>query len=292
MAYRTRRAAIEHAFLYVLLALLAVVSLAPFLWALSSSLKSEAETFDHPYSWIPKSWDWLNYVRIFQRAPLGLHFFNTLIYGAGQVALALLIAPMAGYALARKSFPGRNAIFIFIIALMIIPRQATIVHLFVLIRNFPLAGGNNILGAGGKGLVDTFAGLILPRAVDPFSIFIMRQFFWSLPKDLESAARIDGATEWRTYWKIFFPMAAAGLSVIIIFSFEEAWNDFLWPLILLYDKAKYTVQLGLMEFRSDTGALWAQLMAATVVVSVPMVALFLAFQKYFFKGISFAGINK
>ncbi|HOV37499.1 MAG TPA: carbohydrate ABC transporter permease [Spirochaetales bacterium] len=276
----------------VFLILVAVAALVPFFWAVSSSLKSEEETFSRPFAWIPEAWAWENYIKIFERAPLARNMLNSMYYVCGQLILTLIIVPMAGYVLARKHFPGRDWIFVGILMLMVIPRQATVVHLFVLIKNFPLFGGNNILGQGGRGLVDTFTGLILPRAAEPMSIFIMRQFFWSMPKDLESAAKIDGANEWQTYRSIFLPLATAGMSVVIIFGFENAWNDFLWPLIVLYSKQKFTVQLGLLEFQSDTGALWAQLMAATVVVTVPMIALFLVFQRFFFKGISFEGVTK
>ena len=165
-------------------------------------------------------------------------------------------------------------------------------HLFVLVKNFPLLGGNNLFGQGGRGLVDSFPGLILPRAADPFVIFVMRQFFWNLPRDLESTARIDGASEWRTYTNIMLPLALPGLNVLVIFTFEDAWNDFLWPLIVLYSERLYTVQIGLLQFQTDTGAFWNWLMAATVSVTVPMIVVFLVFQRYFFKGITFEGFTK
>lgn len=278
--------------IYLALAVLAVATLAPLAWAVSSSLKSEAETWARPYSWIPRDWEFRNYRDVFAQAPLGRHFLNSMIYAAGQLAIAATVVPMAGYVLARKRFPGRDAIFVFILCLMIIPRQATVVHLFVLVKNFPLLGGNNLFGQGGRGLVDSFPGLILPRAADPFVIFVMRQFFWNLPRDLESAARIDGASEWRTYTNIMLPLALPGLSVLVIFTFEDAWNDFLWPLIVLYSERLYTVQIGLLQFQTDTGAFWNWLMAATVSVTVPMIVVFLVFQRYFFKGITFEGFTK
>jgi len=271
-------------FIYILIIFFAVASILPFIWALSSSLKSETETVLRPYAWIPQDFAWENYVYIFNRAPLGLNFLNSIIYVLGQVLIAIIIVPMAGYALARKNFPGRHAIMMLIIILMIVPRQATLVHLFILIKNFPLAGGNNILGQGGSGLVDTYTGLILPRAAEPFAIFTMRQFFWNLPDDLESAAKIDGASEWRTYWNIFLPIAQAGISVVVIFTFGLAWNDFLWPLIVLFSKNKFPIQLGLLEFQSDTGALWAQLMAATVVATIPMIIIFYRLSKTVLQG--------
>ena len=165
---------------------------------------------------------------------------------------------------------------------MIIPRQASGVHLFVLVRKFPLLGGNTCsvrAGAGWSTPSPASPGLILPRSADPFVIFIMRQFFWNLPRDLESAARIDGASECRTYTNIMLPLAMPGLSVLVIFTFEDAWNDILWPLIVLYSERLYTVQIGLLQFQTDTGAFWNWLMAATVTVTVPMIIIFLVFQR-------------
>jgi len=280
-------------FIYILIIFFAVASILPFIWALSSSLKSETETVLRPYAWIPQDFAWENYVYIFNRAPLGLNFLNSIIYVLGQVLIAIIIVPMAGYALARKNFPGRHAIMMLIIILMIVPRQATLVHLFILIKNFPLAGGNNILGQGGKRPRRYVHGASFYQvAAEPFAIFTMRQFFWNLPDDLESAAKIDGASEWRTYWNIFLPIAQAGISVVVIFTFGLAWNDFLWPLIVLFSKNKFPIQLGLLEFQSDTGALWAQLMAATVVATIPMIIIFIVFQKQFFKGITLEGVSK
>ena len=222
--------------IYVALTILAVATLASLARAVSSSLKERAGDVGTALLLDPRAWEFRNYRDVFAQAPLGRHFLNSMIYAAGQLAIAATVVPMAGYVLARKRFPGRDAIFVLILCLMIIPRQATVVHLFVLVKNFPLLGGNNLFGQGGRGLVDSFPGLILPRAADPFAIFIMRQFFWNLPRDLESAARIDGASEWRTYTNIMLPLTVPGLSVLVIFTFEDAWNDFLWPLIVLYSE--------------------------------------------------------
>jgi multiple sugar transport system permease protein len=277
--------------MYIVLTLLAIASLVPFAWAVSSSLKSEAETFNRPYAWIPQSWAWDNYVKIFQKVPFARFFVNTIIQVAGRLAMVLFVVPMAGYALARKQFPGRDLVFIAILSLMMIPRETTLVPLFVIAKNFPLLGGNNILGKGGTGMLNSYIGLIVPHAVSPFSIFMMRQFFWTLPENMEEAAKIDGASEWQIYWRIALPVAKPGLTALGIFAFQDAWNDFIWPLIILRSREMFTIQLGLQAFQDEVGALWAQLMAATVTVTIPIIIVFALFQKYFFQGISFAGLT-
>ena len=276
--------------IYLVLVLIAIASLIPFAWALSSSLKSEAETFSRPYAWIPQSWAWDNYVKIFQKVPFERFFYNTIIQVIGRLSLVLCVTPMAGYVLARKEFPGRDLVFIGILSLMMIPKEATLVPLFVIAKKFPLLGGNNIFGDGGIGMIDKYIGLILPHAVSPFSIFMMRQFFWTMPDNLEEAAKIDGASEWQIYWKIAMPVAKPGLTALGIFAFQDAWNDFIWPLIILRSREMHTIQLGLQSFQDEVGSLWGLLMAATVTVTIPIIIVFAIFQKHFFQGISFAGV--
>ena len=201
---------------------------------------------------------------------------------------------MAGYAFATKTFPGRDFIFYGILILMVVPRDATIVPLFVIMRYFPFAGGNNILGEGGMGFVDTYAGMILPYAVGAFEIFVMRQFFWSMPKELLDSSRVDGANQWQSFIFIAVPYALPGIVAVGIFSFQSAWNDYIWPLIITRSVDIQPVQLGLQTFSSDANqqGLWGILMAAVIMSTIPMLTVFIIFQKYFFRSISFEGISK
>lgn len=276
---------------YLFLTVIAVASVVPFAWSIVSSLKSQTEIFQQPYSWIPSAWAWRNYLEVFKEAPFGRFFLNTGIEVAGRVVIDVLAASMAGYALARKKFPGRDLIFFLVLALMMIPMEATVVPLFIIMKRFPFVGGNNILGIGGSGLVNTYTGLIIPFAVRPFDVFVMRQFFWSLPVSLEDAGRIDGASQWQMFYRIALPLARAGMVAVAIFAFEGAWNDFIWPLIIIRSKLMQTIQLGLQTFQSETNAHWQILMAGTVVILVPMLIVFVIFQRYFFRGFSFAGVS-
>jgi len=277
---------------YAFLIFIAVLSLIPFLWSIDSSLKTVKYNYAHPLSWRPKPVAFGNYVKIFTMFSFGKNFTNSLIYAGGKTILTLIICPLAGYAFARKKFKGRNVIFILVLSLMMIPYQVLLIPTFLILKNFPLVGGNNILGVGGAGFLDTYWGLILPTAVTPFNIFLMRQYFLTLPKSIEEAARIDGASEFRIYWQIALPLALPALTAISIFSFQGAWNDFIWPLIVLRSRNLQPLTLGLQVFQDENFDLWPLLMAATLVTTAPMLGIFAIFQKYFFRGVSFIGTSK
>ena len=277
--------------LHLLLALGAATTVLPFLWMLSTSLKPEAEIFRFPPVWLPRAWQWSNYSEAMQAAPFGRYFLNTLIYATVVTLSNLLFCSMAAYAFARLRFPGRNALFILVLGTMMVPGQVTMVPVFILLKRWPLMGGNGLLGIGGHGLLNSYVGLALPAAVGAFGIFLLRQFFMTLPRELEDAARIDGCSEAGIYWRIILPLSRPALATLGIFTFTAAWNEFLWPLLITSKDSMRTLQLGLQVFQSQYATRWDLLMAGTVVVTIPVLILFLLGQRYFTRGIARSGMK-
>ncbi|MGH2457981.1 MAG: carbohydrate ABC transporter permease [Chloroflexota bacterium] len=277
--------------LHLCLILASLLMAAPFLWMVSTSLKPNDQIFAFPPQWIPRVWMWENYARAMAAAPFPLYFRNTGIYAGGVLVFQLTLCSMAGYAFARLPFPGRQAVFIAVLATMMVPGQMLLIPLFVMLKHVPLVGGNNLLGIGGNGWLDSFAGLIVPQAVTAFGIFLMRQFFLTLPAELGDAARIDGASEASIFWRIMLPLTKPALATLGIITFQGAWNDFLWPLIVTNSEGTRTLQLGLQVFEDQNNADWALLMAATTVVSVPVVVVFLIGQRYLVQGIALTGLK-
>jgi multiple sugar transport system permease protein len=194
---------------------------------------------------------------------------------------------MTGYAFARIRFRFRRALFILVLAGMMIPPQVTLVPLFVLMKHFPLAGGNDILGVGGTGLVDTYMGLILPYAAGSFGVFMCRQFYTLFPRELDEAARIDGCSRFGTFVRIYLPLSRPALAALAVLKFTGAWNEYTWPLVMTNTGADRitTVQLALTRFQNEGEIFWNQLMAATLVSLCVVFAVFLAMQKHFVAGL-------
>ncbi len=264
---------------------------APFLWMVSTSLKPNDQIFVFPPEWIPRIWEWGNYGKALQAAPFLLYFRNTGIYAGGVLVIQLTLCSMAGYAFARLPFPGRQAVFVAVLATMMVPGQMLLIPLFVMLKHVPLAGGNDLLGAGGNGWLDSFPGLIVPQAVTAFGIFLMRQFFQTLPGELADAARIDGASESQIFWRVMLPLTKPALATLAIITFQNAWNDFLWPLIVTDSPGTRTLQLGLQVFQDQNNTDWALLMAATTLATLPIVVAFVAGQRYLVRGIALTGLK-
>jgi multiple sugar transport system permease protein len=277
--------------LHVLLIAGAITMILPFLWMLSTSLKPESEIFRFPPNWFPNLWKWANYSEAMNAAPFGRYFVNTAIYAAAITLSNLLLCSMAAYAFARLRFRGRNILFILTLGTMMVPGQVTMVPVFILLKRWPLMGGNGWLGIGGHGLLNSYTGLILPGAVGAFGIFLLRQFFMTLPRDLEDAARIDGCSEIGIYWRIILPLSAPALATLGIFTFTAAWNEFLWPLLIMSKDSMKTLQIGLQVFQTQYTTRWDLLMAGTVVVTLPVLVIFLLGQRYFTRGIALSGMK-
>jgi len=277
--------------LHLLLLTGAATTILPFLWMVSTSLKPESEIFRFPPIWTPRAWKWENYSAAMQAAPFGRYFINTVIFAVTITASNLLLCSMAAYTFARLRFRGRNLLFLLTLGTMMVPGQVTMVPVFIMLKRWPLAGGNDWLGIGGHGLLNSYVGLILPGAVGAFGIFLLRQFFMTLPRELEDAARIDGCSELGIYWRIILPLSAPALTTLGIFTFTAAWNEFLWPLLVMSKDSMKTLQVGLQVFQTQYTTRWDLLMAGTVVVTIPVLLIFLAGQRYFTRGIALSGMK-
>lgn len=257
---------------YLLLVVLLVITVGPFLWQLSTSLKGPAENiFAYPPDLVPNNPTLGNYPEVARTIPLLGFIWNSVLVSVPSMLSNCLFGAMAGYALARMRFRGRGVLFALMIATLIIPFEVIMISVFLVTRSL--------------GLVDTLTGVVLPNAVTVLSIFIMRQGFLGLHREVEEAAFVDGASEWQAFWRVALPSVRGQLAVVAIFSFIFAWDDFLWPLIVLRDPEKYTLTIGL-EFLSGTFSADQRLIAAgTMVAVIPLIALFVALQKQFFRGV-------
>ena len=263
----------------------------PFIWMLVSSLKSPADLLVYPPVLIPRALRFQNYLDALYTARFGLYALNSFIYAASVTISTLVLCSMAGYALARLQFRGSTPIFIAILATMMVPEHVRLIPVYAMLRSFPFAGGNDWRGVGGSGLLDTFPGLILPAAVSAFGIFLMRQFFLTLPKELDEAARIDGASEYAIYWRIAMPLSRPALAALGILTFQWTWNNFVWPLILTSSDHMRTLQLGLQVFQDTHNTQWELLMAGTVMATAPLILAFIPGQRWFIRGIAMTGIK-
>lgn len=250
----------------------------PLFWMISSSLKPEYEIFANPPVWWPRNPRWMNYVDALTSQPFGVYTRNTVIVALASVVGHVLSCTVVAYGFARLHAPGRDKLFLLVLATLMLPYPVTMVPLYIVFARI--------------GWVNSFLPLIVPTFFgNALYIFLLRQFFLQLPVELEDAARIDGANLLQTLWYIILPVATPALVTVMIFSFQTAWNDFLAPLIFLQDQSKYTLMLGLSLFRGSYQIEWANLLAASLVVMLPVVAIFFAAQKAFIEGISFAGVR-
>lgn len=275
---------------YLMLALISVVMVLPFLWMLSTSLKQDAEIFGETIRWIPSVLDWENYSYIWKSLKMEVLFRNTLYVSLLAVVAQVILSSMAGYAFARLEFPGKNILFIATIITMAVPFEVLVLPLFILVRNFPLFGGNNLVGQGGTGMLNTYTGLVFPHLVTVYGVFIFRQFFLSFPKELEDAARIDGASRARIYWNLIMPNAGPVIGTMGLFSFLWAWNDLLWPVVIVKESGMKTLQAGIATVAQNPSR-WGEMMAASVMITVPVLLVFLVLQKFLVQGVATSGLK-
>jgi len=255
-----------------------VIMLAPLVFTLSTSLQLPADSFNVPPRWIPVHPHWDNYKTVFTAVPLKSYFLNSTITTVCIMAGQLITSALAGYAFARLDFPGRNVIFWLVLATMMIPLQATIIPVFVLISK--------------TGLNDTLASLILPALASAFGTFLMRQYFMQIPNDYEEAALIDGASQWEIFRAIYLPLAKGGLAVLAILTFNGYWNEFLRPLIFLKTVDKFTLPVGLVNLQGYMGTGSVSVVLAGVVVSfLPVLGIYLLGQRYLVEGLMVGGLK-
>ena len=277
--------------LHLVLIVSAATMVMPFLWMILTSVKSAPELAQFPPSFWPDSWNWGNYGDAMQAAPFLTYFRNSLIIAGGHTLITVVFGAMAGYSLARVQFRGRELVFLGFVAMLMIPTYTKIVPQFLIVKFMPLFGGNDILGQGGSGWLNTWWALLIPGGLSPFAIFLFRQFYLSLPKELEEAARLDGANEFVIWARIYTPLIKPAIATVALLTFQDSWNNFLWPLLVTNRDDLRVIQVGLAVFQQEGNTQWAYLMAGTTLATVPMVLLFLFAQRYFIQGFTNAGIK-
>ncbi|WP_022883766.1 carbohydrate ABC transporter permease [Glaciibacter superstes] len=269
----------------VLLTVMSLLVMVPFLWMISLAFTPSEQAFGS-VSLIPASPTLENFKTALVDANLLRALTNSALVAAAVVLGNCVIAILAGYAFAMLKFRGSTAVFFALIATTAIPVSVTLIPLFLMTKGVPFAGGNDFLGQGGSGLLNTIAGLTLPHLVMPMNIFLSRQYFSGASPELAEAARVDGASEWRIFTRIYLPLAKPLVAVIAIFAFTGVWDDFLWPLVITSSAEMQTVQLALARFLVDGNIQYGPLMAGVVLVTLPVVAVFIFNQRGFISGLT------
>ncbi|MGC9319554.1 MAG: carbohydrate ABC transporter permease [Armatimonadota bacterium] len=258
-----------------LVAALGLTMLTPFVWMVRTSLMDELEVFSYPPRLLPEKPLWRNYPQALTLLPFGRFFLNTAIMAGGMVVLQLVVCSMAAYAFARLRFRGRDTLFTAYLSTMLIPQIVTLIPAYLVVQSL--------------GWIDTYWALILPFAHSVWGTFLLRQFFQSLPPELEEAARLDGASELTILFRIILPLAKPALTTLAIFAFLSAWQAFLWPLLVTDSMQMRPVEVGIAMFQSLYSRNWPYQMAAAVTVMIPVVALFAVAQRHFMRGIALSG---
>jgi len=287
-AVRARRAVVKAIWLAAVI-LVSISTVMPLLWTLATSLKPEGDIVSDYLQLIPSNPTLENYRALFVDGPFGRYLLNSFVIAFGGTITNLFFGGLAGYALAKLHFRGRNFVFGLFLGSMMIPAIVTMIPTFLVLRYFPFAGGNDLLGQGGSGFLNSYAAVLIPFAAGPFAVFFMRQFFGSLPDELGDAARIDGASEFRIFLQVYLPLAKAGLAVLGILTFQAGWNSFLWPLIVLNNPEMLTVQVGLSGYVNEYQTAYGALMAGTIIASLPVLIVFIFSQRYIVQSFAESG---
>lgn len=263
---------------YIILIFGALIMIIPFIWMLSTSLKTNGATMVLPPKIIPDEINWENYKKVAEVFPVYRFLFNSVVVAVVSTLGQLLICSMAAYAFSRLKFRGRDVLFLLYLATLMVPSQVTMTPQFILMKYL--------------GWLDSYQGLILPGIFNAFGTFLMRQFFLGIPKELEEAAFIDGASHFRVYWQIILPLAKPALATLAVFSFMQSWNSFLWPLIIVSDPKMMTLPLGLSLLQGRWETNWNLMMAGVMISVLPILAVYLFAQKYFIQGITLSGLKE
>jgi ABC-type glycerol-3-phosphate transport system permease component len=266
---------------YAILVLVALMMVVPFIWMVSTSLKSPGAEFTYPPQILPTEINLSQYQRLFANLPFARYFINTTIVTALTVLGQLIICSMAAYGFARLNFMGRDTVFVLYLTTMMIPFQITLIPTYLIITRL--------------GWVNTYQGLIVPGISSAFGIFLLRQSFLNIPRDYQEAARIDGASEWQIFTRVFLPLNGPALTTLAVFAFMGTWTDLLWPLLIARSDDLRTLELGLAYFNARPNAFvqpnWPLLMAGAVVVMLPVLIVYIFAQRYFIQGISLSGVK-
>ncbi|MGM7721612.1 carbohydrate ABC transporter permease [Metabacillus sp. Hm71] len=265
---------------YIILSIMSVLCILPFIWMVSTSLKKPNEIFVMPPVWIPEAFDWNNYVEAWHAGGLnfGLMFYNTMLVVIPVTVFTIIVSSLAAYAFARIQFFGRNLIFMMLLASLMIPATVTLIPQFIIFSKLSW--------------LDSLKPLIIPGLFgNAFAIFLLRQFFLTLPADIEEAAMIDGCSRFRIWWQMFLPLSKPAIATITVFTFQGVYNDFMGPLVYINSSDKFTIQLGLSAFNGVYTTNYDLLMAASVFTLLPIIIIFLFAQRYFIEGITLTGVK-
>ena len=263
--------------IYVFLIVFTLTSLGPFIFSFLSSFKTLQHILDFPPSLLPNPWTLGNYQEVLQGGTFSRWLLNSGIYAIGTALFNVTFSAMAGYALSRMNFPGRNFVFVLTLAVMMIPLPIMLIPRYLVMNNLHL--------------INTYFALLLPMAAQPFSVFLMVQFMKGLPKELEESARIDGASRWRIFYRIILPLVKPALIAVIILSFQGAWNDFLWPLLVTSSSNMYPLPVGLFQFKTDHYTEYNLLITGSMFNAIPVLVLFFIFQRYFMNSAVSSGVK-
>jgi len=255
----------------------AFIMVFPLYWMFATAIRPRTELFGGGFRLFPSDLVWSNFSQAWGKLPFALFYLNSILIAVIAVAATVFINLLAGYTFAKYEFPGRNVLFLLLISTLMIPIQVIMVPEFLIVSAL--------------GWVNTYAGVIAPRAAEAFGIFMVRQFMVSIPDELIEAARLDGAGEFKIFWKVILPLSWPVVAVLTIFTFMWRWNDFAWPLVVLQDRDAYTVPLGLNLMKGQFFTDWTGIMSMSLVSILPMLVVFIFFQRYFIQGIASTGIK-
>lgn len=263
--------------LYIVLIGLTLLTLLPFIWMFSSSIKLESEVFSVPIKWIPETAQWYNYIKIWQKIPLGLFTFNSIKLSVVITLIQLFTCSFAAYGFSKCNFKARNTLFLAYVVTIAIPWQVYMLPQYILMQKMHL--------------IDTHMAIILLQSFSAFGVFLLRQFYMSIPDELLEAARIDGLSEYGIYARIVLPLSKSALATLTIFTFVSVWNDFMGPMIYFNSTRVKTIQLGIRMFISQYSAEYNLIMAASLISLIPIFILYISFQRFFIEGIATSGLK-
>jgi multiple sugar transport system permease protein len=270
---------IQLALRYVLLIGIALIVLVPLVWMLSTSFKPKSQWFARTVEWVPRTFTLDNYTKILtnRTTPIGRWFLNSIILGTITTSLTLVVDSLAAYAYARLEFPGRRTLFALLLATLFLPGIMFLVPNFITVYQL--------------GLLNTFPGVFLPALASVFGVFFLRQFFETIPRELEEAAQIDGASTFQTFWNVVLPLSRPALATLAVITFLASWNDFLWPLLILQDRALQTLPPGLRTLQGAYTSEYGQMMAGAAIAAVPVLVLYMFTQRYIVESVATTGIK-
>ncbi len=263
---------------WLLLIVMTAFYMGPFLFSLSISFNAEQDVFQWPIKLIPDEWTLDNYIHVWQDLPFARWLTNSVVITVVQTLSNVFFASLAGFAFARLTFPGRNVIFSIFMASLMIPGIILLVPKFIVLNELHL--------------INTYSGIMLPGLVTVVNIFLMKQFFETIPKDLEEAALIDGCSYFRIFWQIFLPISKPALAAVAIDTFQGSWNEFMWTVIVTTTSDMFTLPVGMNFLKNEFQVNWPLLMAGTILISLPTLAIFLIFQRYFVEGVASSGLKE